>query len=425
MFTISTALVLALHPVPPPFIALRREFELDRGSRGSHDHDDHDAALAESHGSHDVGAAKVDLGLVLDGLVDWRDRSGSGTDAADSQGVAFDLRVLELDLEARYEDWLGYAVVVADGDEVELEEAAFVYSGADPIAIRGGRFFADFGAQMRLHVHELPYPERPGVLRAYVGEELPGTGAQIEANFGRRSHSVWRASLGLFSDLGSDHGHAGGAEEEAAEIELDGRRDVGDLAFTARVAQRVRTGERGRVEWGLSARHLADFTFVADSAGLEVQGLSNTVFGVDARFTNRAGSDVHGVGSGWTFGGEALLASGDVGAELDEGAPAAGDESLAVLDDDLSGWYAFGERHFDERTSLGLLVGSFEHPEVGAPTESEAVAYLTRRIGSAARLSFFAGTNDSDEDGETVRIGIRLTAVFGPHSHARWGGFER
>lgn len=390
-----------------------------------HDHAGHDHA-GHDHAGHDhaefgafqLGDAQFDAAVVVDVLADRLD------DDAGPDGFDLDLRVFELDLEARAGDWLGYAVVVGDGEELQLEEAAAVYSGLGDATIRGGRFFADFGAQMRLHVHELPYPERPGVLRAYLGDELPGTGAQFDTRFGRGARSSWRASFGVFSELGADHAH-GDEEEEGPEQVLAERRDLGDLAFTARVAQRLRSGEHGRFEWGLSARHLADLGFEDDDTGLAVEDLSNTVFGVDARFTDRPGEDEHASGAGWTFGGELLLATGDLGAEVDEGAPAPGDESLRIFDDEVSGWYAFGERHFDERTSLGLMLGSFEHPEDGAPEEFEAVGYLTRRVGHGARLRFFAGTTDSDESGEAFRVGVRLTAVFGPHSHARWGGFER
>lgn len=364
-----------------------------------------------------MGDVELDLALVVDAVVDWSDPEAPDQ----ATGFDLDLRVFELDLEARWDDWLGYAVVVGD-EEIELEEAAAVFTGWRASSVRAGRFFADFGAQMRMHVHELPYPERPGVLAEYLGEELPGTGVQFDLRSDPGSAGTVRFSLGVFSELGGDHGHGDdedGGDEPA--VEFGGRRAAGDLAFTARLAHRFEPSDSSLVEWGVSARHLADFAFTVDAADLEASGFDSTVLGIDGRL----GLAEPGRDSGWALGGEFLLATGTTGAEFDAGSAAPGDESIVPFGRDVSGWYAFAERRFDSRYTGGILAGAFEHPEPGTPRERELIAYLSKRVGSDTFLRCFVGRSDSDEEGEgeVVRIGLRLTATFGPHSHDRWGGF--
>jgi hypothetical protein len=341
------------------------------------------------------------LGAVIDAFVDYRDPDSG------EHGFDAELRSFELSINGRIDpNWWAYAVAVASEEDVAVEEAAAHYTGlSSNTTLRFGRFFADFGKQMQAHVHDLPYLDRPGVLAEYLGEELAGVGAQADHWWATGSSSALRASLGVFAELEGGHHDAEGGGVEA---QLADRRGLGDLAFTARVTQFMDVGEDAVFQWGASARHLADFTFVDEVNTLEAAELSNTVAGVDLTF----GIDDESGLSGWTIGGEYLMAIGDVGAEPDGGLTA-----LEVFDDEVGGFYAWGERRFDRSNTLGFLVGTFEHPEVETPSDSEYSLYFTRNMTEFARLRLQVTQFDSDEAGDETRVALQLTTFFGTHAH--------
>ncbi|MEZ5980654.1 MAG: hypothetical protein R3F34_20935 [Planctomycetota bacterium] len=341
------------------------------------------------------------IGAVIDAVADWRDPDG-GEDGFDAT-----LRALEIGINGRVDpDWWAYAVVVAEEDEIGVEEAAAHYLGiGGNTTLRFGKFFADFGKQMQVHIHDLPYLDRPDVLAEYLGEELPGVGAQIDHWWATGDASALRVSFGVFADLGGEHEDEGGSPVETV---LADRRGLGDLAFTGRVTQFFDVGENGVLQWGLSARHLGDFSFEDEEDGLEATGLSNTVYGADLTY---GWTDASGL-SGWTFGGEFLVDDGDLSAE-----PNGGLTALDVFDDSVSGWYAWGERRFDAYNSVGAVLGGFEHPEPGTPRDFRVTGFYTRNLSEFARLRLSVGQLDSDEGGDETQVALQLTTFFGPHSH--------
>lgn len=344
------------------------------------------------------------IGAVLDAVFDWVD-ADSGEDGFDAE-----VRSFELTFNGRVDpSWWAYATVVADTEEIEVEEAAAHYTGFDSnTTVRFGRFFVDFGKQMQAHTHDLPYPDRPGVLREYLGDELPGVGAEVDHWWATSDTSALRASFGLFADLEGGHGHGEEEEVEGVEQSFGDRKDLDAFALTARVTQFMDIGERSVFQWGLSGRYLPEFGYVDEVNMLEARELSNTVFGLDLTY----GLDSEDGLSGWTFGGELLVQTGDLSAEADAGLTA-----LEVFDDDVTGFYVWGERRFDAKHSAGVLFSSFEHPEPGAPTEDEVTAYYTRYMSEFARLRFAASQLWSDEDGDSTRLLVQLTTYFGPHAH--------
>ncbi|MCP3919891.1 MAG: hypothetical protein GY711_30545 [bacterium] len=344
------------------------------------------------------------IGVVIDAIVDHLD---TDVEMADD-GFDATVRSFEASINGRVDpDWWLYATVVyADEDEeIELEEAASHFTGFDSnTTLRFGRFFADFGKQMQAHVHDLPYPERPGVLAEYLGDELPGTGAQIDHWWVSGDASTLRASFGVFADL--ERGHED--DDAGTAVALDDRKDADELALSLRATQFMDVGETGVFQWGFSALHLADFAFEDEANGLTEDGLSNTVYGLDLTY----GVDSEDGLSGWTFGGEYLIQSGDIGAETNGAATA-----LEVLDDDVSGFYAWGERRFGAKSSAGILYGQLEHPEEGTPSDNEVTAYYTRNLSEYARLRFAVSQLDADDGGDETRLLIQLTTFAGPHAH--------
>lgn len=340
------------------------------------------------------------FGALLDGFGDFVDPGDGG-----EEGVDLFLRSFEMTLNGRVDpNWYGYAVVVYADEEVELEEAAVTYAGFDSnTTVRFGRFFTDFGKQMQAHIHDLPTPERPGVLGAYLGEELPGVGAQLDHWWPTGDESALRASFALFGEF-----ELGEEEGEGPVIEQAERKDLEDLSLSARVTQFMDAGDRGVFQWGASARRVGDFQFVDEGSGMAATGLSNTVFGVDLTY----GVDsVDGL-SGWTFGLESLLAAGDLAAALD---PGSGD--LMVNDDSAVGHYLWAERRMDVTNTVGVLLSSYERLEAENPLTTEVTAYYTRYFSEFARLRFALSHADNEGADDSTRALVQLTTFFGPHAH--------
>jgi hypothetical protein len=372
----------------------------DAGAQDDHLHDpEHDHPL-EVDPAHDPA-----FGGVVDLFATSRDRSEGSDD--------LDLTLRSFELTAGTwvaPDTWSWAVLHADEEEVVLEEAAVElvepYEGS---TLHAGRFYVDFGRQMQLHLHELPFPERPAVLREYLGEELAGTGLQLDQRLGE--DLVF--SLGLFDSLLDPHEHGEGHEHDEEESAVATGTGSDSLDLTLRLRGAVHDVGPGDLDWGVSLREAPDVTFELESNGFERTDLSNRVVGIDVSWAS----------DGWTLGAEVLRFSGDIGAEVDDGGTPnlSDDDTLLVLDDDVTGYYAWIERALDEQDALGLLVSGFEHPEAGRPEDTELTLYYTRQLSRASRLRFAVSNLDTDEGGDETSFLVQFTNFFGAHVHRKSG----
>ena len=340
------------------------------------------------------------IGALLDGFADFVDTDEPGED-----GIDLSLRSFEMTVNGRVDpNWWGYAVIVYADDEVELEEAAVTYQGFEGHStVRFGRFFADFGKQMQAHIHDLPYPERPGVLAEYLGDELPGVGAQFDHWWTTSETSALRASFGLFGDMELGEEGSGGIGAAIPE-----RKDASELALTARVTQFMDAGKTGVFQWGASVRHLGGFSLEDEDAAESVEGLSSTTAGFDLTY----GFDSDDGLSGWTFGAEALLTVGDLGAESDQVTG-----NLAAFDGERSGAYVWAEHRADVQNTYGLLVSSFEQLDAESNDQTQLTAYYTRHLSEYARLRFAVSHASIEQAEDSNRFLVQLTTFFGPHAH--------
>jgi len=341
------------------------------------------------------------IGLVADAHALWVD-----SDDEEVDGLELDLRSLELGAAA----WIdpssrAFATIVAEEEELAVEEAWVQYLGlGERTGVRAGRFFVDFGKQMQGHVHELPYPERPLVLRTYLGEELGGDGLQLDHWEPTGDAAAIRFSLGAFQSL------LGEGEGEVPEALSDERADFGDLSFTGRVTQFMDAGSSGVFQWGASVRHIGDFTLADEAGGLAERGLSNTVAGVDLTYGTTSESGL----SGWTAGLEWLFASGDLAGEVvDSG----GGPTLELFDEDVSGYYLWLDRLLDQKRSFGLLYSEVETPAPGSPSDREVTLYHNVQLSEFLRLRLAVSYLDPEDGDEELGAIVQLTGVVGPHGH--------
>lgn len=346
------------------------------------------------------------LGFVLDGFLDYRDVDG-GPDGGD-----FELRILEINGSGAIDPsaWGYVALVSEEGEAPEIEEAGIILDQLPGNAeLKVGQFFIDFGKLMQLHVEELRTLERPLPLREYLGEELGGLGVQFDYWIPVNDETPVRFSFGAFSSLlGGHHGE----EEEGLEPEAEtaDAKGLDDFSYSARVTGMTDVGDNGVLQMGASGRFVPEFAFAFDA--LEEAGLSTTTYGFDLTYqhTDPSGQER------WLFGGEYVVADGDLAAEVDDPmAPTA----LTVVDDSASGFYAFADYRWNPRYSAGVQFASAEELEDPTAEVDELDLYVTWAPTELRRLRL--GTTFVDGDQDETRVYVQFTNFFGAHVHAtKW-----
>jgi hypothetical protein len=221
-----------------------------------------------------------------------------------------------------------------------------------------------------------------------------------------------RWSIGAFANLLPEEG----PDFLPVSAEVEDRKSAGDFNFTARLTGFTDVGESGIFQLGASARALPSYAFLYEPSGATEEDLSNTVFGLDATYgwTSETGL------SKWTVGGEYLLNQGDNGAEIvDPGTPAdPTDDTIDVLDDAVSGWFAFVDYAWSPYNSVGIQYSALELPDSAETDQSEVELYWTRNLSEYHRLRLVAASFSSDlPDEDSMRFAIQYTALLGAHGH--------
>lgn len=354
--------------------------------------------------------------FIVDVLADYLDPESSGED----DGFSLELRSFEFAANSWVDPkaW-AYFIGAVEDESLNIEEAALHYVGfGGNHTVRAGRFFIDFGKQMQLHVHELRTIERPLALRALLGDEVKGDGAQWDCWKAVGDETVVRWSLGVFASLLPEELEFAPSDSagDPLEAEIADRKDLEDLNYTARVTGFRDVGESGVLQLGASLRYVPDYTFVDGTDDLEEGGLSNHVWGTDVTYgwTGETGE------RRLTFGGEWLASTGDTAATVldPDLTPGSGDETLQASDDLLMGWFAFGDYAWNRYNSAGIQFSSVELPD-GAETDADELeVYYTRLFSEYHRLRFACTTSDLDDGSDRdVRFVIQYTGTLGSHGH--------
>lgn len=355
------------------------------------------------------------IGLAIDTALSWADNG-------EEDGLALDLNVAEITAQAAISpNWWGMFALETDAEEVELSEGALFYTGlAERSSLKAGKFFIDFGKQMQVHIHDLSTPQRPAVLREYLGEESAGVGVQFDHWSPVGETTAMRFSLGLFGEVES-HGHGflfeESEEEEEGEVEaaFADRRDLGELIMTARATAMTDVGENSVLQFGASMRSMPDFTFEGGSLdtgdGLAADGLDQSVYGLDLTYgwTSDDGT------RSWTTGAEFVRAEGDIGAEVvDDGLPSA---NLEVYDGSAQGWFAYVDHAWNRQNSAGIMLSAFEHLEEERPEDLETTLYWSHYPTEFSRVRFAFIHMDREEEEDAHAFMIQLTGYVGAHGH--------
>jgi hypothetical protein len=253
---------------------------------------------------------------------------------------------------------------------------------------------------MQAHVHDLRTVDRPLPLRAYLGSELGGDGVQWDAWTPGGETGALRWSLGVYGAINSE---SEDLEDLGIERELGGRKDLGDLAMTARLTSFMDIGEESTLQLGASWLGIPSYS--AEGGNEEAEDLSQNVVGFDATYGFGADGE-----DKWTFGTEFLFASGDTTLGLDGG----GD--LVVDDQGLTGFYLYGDWAFDPKQSVGLQLAEAELPRLDGEDASELDIYYTRHISEYHRVRL-AVRQSSIADEDNFALLVQYTGFVGAHAH--------
>jgi len=359
------------------------------------------------------------IGFSFDAMAAWFDGEESEED-----GLELNLRSGEMTVAAWADPtaW-AYATIVYAGEEVALEEAAVHYTGlGGNTTLRTGRFFVDFGKQMQAHVHDLRTVDRPAVLRTFLGTELGGDGIQFDNWTTVGDDTVVRYSIGAFGSLlGHEHGeeehdHGGGGHAEA-EAESVTRPELDELALTARLTGFTSLNDNQTLQLGGSLRMIPEFEFHSEDYGLEAEGQDNAVYGFDATWGWVDDTQT----SSLTIGGEYLISSGSLAAEVDDpdATPGTPDDptELEINDDDASGFYAYIDYGMDPFNNFGVQFSQVETFEDGLPELEELDVYWTHKLSEFQRLRLAVTQSELEGGEEETRLGLQYTVYLGPHAH--------
>lgn len=227
---------------------------------------------------------------------------------------------------------------------LELEEGYFVTMRGLPLglALKGGKYRAEFGKLNGQHPHAYPFAERFRVLASFLpGEEsLNETGLQLSARLPAPGELSLVASLDCLQGDSFRREREAIADDATDPLNMEGEGDRAEesrAALLARLAAFAMTGERSGIELGVSA----------------VQGTNNVAAGTTTRVL---GADLKA--KLWTSARSTLLLQGELLKLRREDAswdPDSGAYTQATVEP--WGAYAYADYRFALRWNLGA---SFE-----------------------------------------------------------------
>ena len=321
------------------------------------------------------------------------------------------LRALELAVEGQVDENLSYvAVLHFDEEDVEIDEAYGVWghNKSGSFSLKAGRYRVDYGQLSPLHDHELPFVDRPQVLQEYLGGSLVGTGLELHHRTTFSEGAALRWSAGVVNRLdGESHaifGPVAGDHDHDEEVEPFGKRHLKDFGYTARVATLFDIGTHATFQFGGSvawAPRTKSFYLDPMSGAIRYHDLDRLVLGSDLALKWRD----HDTGRGVHFGAEFLWSRAD----------SAGEDAF-TSDVSSVGLYAYGEYFLDQRWSLGMSGGWYEHAEDSSEDSWDLGSFVTWQLNPSNRLRLEVRRFDDPAEQYWGAM-LQWTVVLGHHHH--------
>lgn len=349
-----------------------------------------------------------DLSVIGQPSMRWTDDAGDPA----AKRWTLDPGEVELVFDAPLNPYATGRFILALTDEgMELEEGYFLLTRGLPggLALRGGKYRAEFGKLNVQHPHQLPFAERFRVLAAYLpGEEaFNETGVQLSARYGLAHDMALTLSADwLQGDSFRRERASSGAANDPLELDPDGDPDRGSEprpAGLARASLFAPIGERNALEVGLSA---------TQGTSHVAAGARTTVVGADAKAKLWRGENAY------------LLLQGEV-LKLDR-EEAGWDETAAAYTKstvDPAGGYVFADWNWDRRWNLGASYERWQTPD-DAKTWDQAFGVFGGLALMEETTAFRLGweyakpgrPDGATEDPDAVQtVSLRVIFSMGPH----------
>ncbi len=287
-----------------------------------------------------------------------------------------------------------YGIINGTQDEIEVEEAAIVTTSLPyNLAVKGGRFFADFGRISKFHDHDLPFVNRPRVLDEYVGGESQADG--LEASWLVPIPHYLTLTAGFYNKLGGDNDR----------VDNGIPRDFSKLTYLGRAATFVNLTDEQSLDLGAS---------YAYTPKVDVDnGYERHLVGGDLtyRYTPLSQSAYRGL----VWGTEVLVnrEHRPVGGFPDQEP----DEPLRFTRRDAVGLYSYLEPRLTRRLYPGFLFDYVQAIDGGEPSTRAYSPYLTIWASEFQRFRLQYTYLDAPRDHDN-QFFLQWTVIIGSHSHS-------
>jgi hypothetical protein len=308
----------------------------------------------------------------------------------------FEFRSAELGLSASIDPFArGYAFINGTSDGVDVEEAALVTTSLPyGLAVKGGRFFADFGRLSKFHDHDLPFVNRPTPLEDYVDGESQADGVEASWLLPLTAQYVTLTG-GWYNKMGADNDRVSNTEP----------REFSQFTYMGRADTYFNLADAHGVDLGVSDAYTPKV--VVD------QSENRNLLDVDLTYRYTPLSEVGYRGLIW--GNEFLLNSENRQQNTDE-TDANPDVSPVFSRVNAFGTYSYLEARLTRRFHPGFL---FEYTQDLNGVQSAAEGYSPYLTIWASEFQRFRleYTHLSQPGGDDDQFYVQWTAFLGSHAH--------
>ena len=345
------------------------------------------------------------------------------TDRDDStrEGNRFIVRELELSVQGHVDDYTTYHMFLFfDGEDVEVEEAygAHLFDEAKTFGIRAGRFNTPFTPVSRIHSHDLPFVDFPGVVQEFLGGNFRGTGAELFHRIEMESGDVVRFNMGIVNSLDGDSHTVNGPlvgidqhheeEEEEEEFEAFGERSFDNFAFYAHADGQFAIGDATQLRLGTSVAFAPEIeTTILNELGpvpFEDHGtLDKLTISLDVAVIIE-GSDP---GESLTLAVEAFFNRQSF---IDEATALTSTESAF-------GFFTYGEYRFNPTWAIGASFDWFERAENSEQEWWDAGIWVTYNVSDSNRIHLEFRYFDDPSTQEYWGLMLQWVTTLGTHQH--------
>jgi hypothetical protein len=382
------------------------ETEIARLVTQEHDHSGH-----VGHFHNDNNPA---ISLTSDFVLSVSDREDSS-----NESNQFIIREIELSIQGYIDAKTTYHLFFfLSDDELEVEEGYGVHTFDHEwmTGVKAGRFNTPFTPVSRIHSHDLPFVDFPGVVQEFLGGNFRGTGIEFFHRVETESGHSFRLNFGVVNALDGDshtvngplvgigHGH-----DEDEDFEAFGERSFENFSFYAHAEGHFQVGESSELRIGSSVAFAPQIetTFLNEIGPVAFEDhteLDKLVASVDIAL-HMKGPDA----------GESFV----VAAEFFFNRQSFLDETTAITESESAfGLFVWTEYRVDSEWAFGASVDLFERAEDSSQDWWDAGFWITWNLSESNRLRMELRYFDDSQADEYWGLMLQWVTTLGTHEHS-------